>query len=428
MGRFPDKKVLLASYGSTIAAGFGRKVRNLTETDEYKVVFPDAGLASDSKAKGEWELANGSAFFACGVGSAVTSKRGDLAIIDDPVKGRKEADSEVVRKATWDWYLSDLTSRLKPGAATVIIQTRWHEKDLSGMILPDGWDGESGWVETEEHGRWYVVCLPAEAKEHDILGRQPGEWLWPEWFTPAWWEAKKKTQPPRNWSSLYQQSPTPDEGSYFKRDWFWRYDIRDIPSHAKLYQTADFAVTDAADADDPDFTEIGVHGVTQDEDGMPRLYLLKDGYYGQNDPDTWVNEYFNLVKRHRPLCEFAEVGVIRRATEGLLKRTRRARRAIGRIEWVSHIGDKVANARALQNMASMGQVGIPNGDAGDRLLEQLLKFPAAAHDDGVDMAAMIARVIDEAHPGVKRGGRSKPVQDRWDKAFDEDDSEESWRI
>ena len=192
LGAFAGQKLISASYETGLATQFGRKVRNLTEQDEYKRVFPDAGLTHDSKAKGEWELQNESSYYACGVGAGVTGRRGDGGIIDDPVKGRKEAESETVRQSTWDWYESDFMTRLKPDAWQVIIQTRWHQDDLSGRILPDDWDGENGWVDCGDHGNWFVVCIPAEARANDPLGRAEGEWLWPEWFTPDFWEATKR--------------------------------------------------------------------------------------------------------------------------------------------------------------------------------------------------------------------------------------------
>ena len=156
-----------------------------------------------------------------------------------------------------------------------------------------------------------------------------------------------------------------------------------------------------------------------------------DGWRGQRAFDSedggWLTRYFQLVQRNRPLCEFAEVGVIRRAIEGLLTRKRRETRAFGRIEWMPHIGDKMANARALQDLASMGQVGIANNDFGDAVLEELVKFPSGKHDDDVDMLSLMARAIAEAHPGIQKQVKPSKPRDRWDAAFDEAESG-SWRI
>lgn len=435
LGRFPNRKVICASYETGLATQFGRKVRNLTEQDEYRRIFPQAGLTQDSKAKGEWELQNGSSYYGCGVGAGITGRRGDGAIIDDPVKGAAEAESETIRNRTWSWYLSDLSTRLKPDAWKIIIQTRWHEDDLSGHILPDDWDGESGYIDCGDHGTWFVLCLSAQAGENDVLGREPGEWLWTDYFTPEWWERTKRAQSPRVWSALYQQKPTADEGTFFRREWFWRFDPKDGPK--RKYMTADFAVTSEIDANDPDYTSIGVHGVGQDPDGLAKLYLCMDGWRGRREVDDtefgpqkkqgWINEYFHLQLKHKPMCEFAEVGVIRRAIEALMTRKRRERRAYGKMEWLSHIGDKMANARALQDLASMGQVGIANNEFGDEVLAQLLKFPAGKHDDDVDMCALMGRAIAEAHPMVETKVKPKQI-DRWDRAFERLEEEGSWRV
>jgi phage terminase large subunit-like protein len=195
----------------------------------------------------------------------------------------------------------------------------------------------------------------------------------------------------------------------------------------RKYMTSDFAVTEEEDTNDPDYTSIGVHGAARTTDKLTKLYLCLDGWKEQADPGRWVDEYFSLQLRHKPACEFAEVGVIRRATEGLLRQKRRERRAIGRIEWVPHIGDKSANARALQGLAEMGLIGIANTAYGDEVLESLIKFPAAKHDDDVDMAALMARVVDEAHPGFVAPPEPEKPKDRWAQKFDEADDDGSWK-
>ena len=422
MGRFKEQKVIQAGYEVGLASQFGRKVRNLTEQDAYKRIFPEAGLTQDSKARGEWELQNGSSYYACGVGSGVTGRRGDGAIIDDPIKGRKEADSELVRDTTWGWYLADLKTRLKPDAWIVLILTRWHEDDLAGRLLPDDWNGESGRFLCTDGEYWNVICIPAEARDNDILGRKPGEWLWTEWFSPEWWAKTKLSQPPRNWASLYQQIPAPAEGTFFQRDWFWRYDPKKVPEVRK-YLSSDFAVTESEDADS---TELGIHG-TNSEDGVTKLYACLDGWGGKTEPDKWIDEYINLCLRHKPFAEFNEGGVIRRSIEGFLNKRRAARRAFGRTEWITPIGDKQARARALQGMASMGMVGLPNNEYGERVLSDLLKFPASADDHTVDMLSIFAQAIDQAHPAVLTTAPPKEERDAWDKAFDDNESS-GWRV
>ena len=194
----------------------------------------------DNRAAHQWTLTNGSEFMAGGLLSGLTGNRGALGVLDDPIAGRAEAESETIRKRTWEAYVDDFCSRLIPGAPQVLIQTRWHEDDVAGRIPPEGWDGESGWIDGRDGRRWYVICLPAIADRlDDPLGRQIGETLWPEWFSLAHWEPFKKN--PRTWSSLYQQKPAPAEGTFFQRGWFRRYRPGSLPTKLNYYITSDHA-------------------------------------------------------------------------------------------------------------------------------------------------------------------------------------------
>jgi hypothetical protein len=140
------------------------------------------------------------------------------------VKGREDADSESLRQTLWDWYLSDLRTRLLPDAWIILIQTRWHEDDLAGRLLPADYAGESGPIKCRDGEIWEVVNLPALAEEGDPLGRLPGEALWPDFFSVEKLEIERIAQGTRNWSALYQQRPAPETGDYFLRDWIRWYD------------------------------------------------------------------------------------------------------------------------------------------------------------------------------------------------------------
>jgi predicted phage terminase large subunit-like protein len=223
MGRRPGRHVITTSYGSELAVKFGRKCRQITGSRQYREVF-GTGLNADNKAAHDWSIGNGSTFMAAGILAGITGNRADGLVIDDPLKGRGDADSETIRDKIWEEYTSSLRTRLKPGAFILIIQTRWHEDDLSGRILPKGWNGESGWVTGHGGERWYVLSLQAQCETaNDPLGRKPGEWLWPEWFTPEHWAREKQIQGSRNWAALFQQRPTPQDGGIIKLPWFRRY-------------------------------------------------------------------------------------------------------------------------------------------------------------------------------------------------------------
>jgi predicted phage terminase large subunit-like protein len=392
IGKNTKKSLITASYGEHLANNFGRKVRNLVRTKEYQNLFP-LSLAEDSQAKGEWETNTGCSYFACGVGSGITGRRADLGLIDDPVKGRQEADSDTVSQSTWDWYLSDFVTRLKPNAAQIIIQTRWSEHDLSGRILPEDWDGESGEFIGYDGQVWTVICIQAQAEagKNDPLNRKPGEWLWTEWFTPDYWKETKLAQTKRdirNWSCLYQQNPTPEDGTFFKREWFRRY--TQVPDTLNLYITHDDAVTEVEPGKDPDFTEIGVWGV----DPFDNIYAM-DWRSGQETSDVWIEWICDLVERYGPFVVVGEGGVIRRSVEPTLQRRMRQRKTICRLEWLPTINDKPAKARNFQALASQGCVYFPYTEWANKVIEQCIKFPGGSHDDKVDACGLMGRAINQ---------------------------------
>lgn len=400
VGKFAKKSIIHGSYGEGLATLFGRKVRAMVKEPKYHNLF-DTRLSEDAQAKGEWETNKGGSYFAAGVGSGITGRRGDLGIIDDPVKGRAEADRKPIRDEAWNWYKSDFFTRLKPGAAQIIIQTRWHVDDLTGRIIPE-WDGKSGDYVGFDGEVWRVICLPAEAGEDDPLGREPGEWLWPDFFTPATWESIKNVQTAkgttfREWNCLYQQTPQPEEGTYFKREWFDanRYDLGDHPPISK-YGGSDYGVK----GEGGDATEHGVGGFDANFD----LWFV-DWWSGHDTLDNTIPAQLKLEKRHRPYAWTGEVGVIRRAAEPFIKRYRKELGIYSRQEWLPHIGDKGAHAKSFQGLASQGKVHIPRCKWGDDLVNQLVAFvPNTDHeDDKVDVCGQFGRILDTAFGPIAMG-------------------------
>jgi predicted phage terminase large subunit-like protein len=392
MARKPKQNVILTSYGSDLARKQGRRARQLVKSKGFQLLF-DTALSAESSAADEWSLANGSEYMAGGILSGVTGNRADLLVVDDPVKGREEADSETIRKKTLAAYQDDLTTRLKPGGRQVIIQTRWHEDDLSGSILPDDWAGESGLIKGCDGRLWRVLCIPAIAGAGDPLGREPGEYLWPEWFPEEHWQPFKQNQ--RTWSALYQQRPQPDEGTFFQRAWFKEWEAKPT---LRYYGSSDYAVTDGGG----DYTVHRVWGI----DAEGHLYRV-DGWRGQTTSDAWVEKKLDLIKQYRPLAWFGEGGVIQKAVEPMIKRRMRERSTFCRLEWLPSVSDKPTRARSFQAMAASGRVFVePGAD-----LSEFLSFPAGKHDDDVDTASLIGRAIDQAHPAIVAAVRTARRRD-----------------
>lgn len=388
LGNYPDHCVIAASHTAELAEKWGRRVRNLVS--EHHLVL-GAGLAPDSQAAGRWETDHGGEYFAAGIGGAIAGRRADLVVIDDPVRSREDADSETVREKVWDWYKSDLYTRLKPGGRIVLIQTRWHEDDLAGRLLADMETGGD---------QWEVISLPAIAEGDDPLGRSAGEPLWPEWEGKAELDRKRRAVGPRDWSALYQQRPAPEDGDYFKAEWLKPYDKAPDRNTLRVYGGSDYAVT----ADGGDFTVHAVVGI--DPEG--RMYLL-DLWRKQSASDIWVEAFCDLVTEWKPIGWAEEQGQIKSGVGPFLERRQRERKAYVFRDQFPTRGDKAVRAQSIRGrMASEGlyvPIGAPWYPA---LRSELLSFPAGKHDDQVDALGLVGQLLAKMTSGMKIKEPEKP--------------------
>lgn len=372
LGKDPTEDIISASATATLAEKFGRIVRNCVASQEFQRIFPETRLAEDSQAKGSWNTNRGGSYYAVGVGGQLFG-RGGGAIIDDPFGSWADAQSETLRENVWEWYTGTLYNRIRPGKPIIVIQHRMHEDDLVGRLLQQ--QAAGGDI-------WEVVELPA------LLDDPP----WPERYDREALERIKTNTDPRKWSALYLQNPTPEEGTFFKREWFLRHEpFRGVPKNLRLYGFSDYAVTE----DDGDYTEHGLIGV----DSEGRIHQV-DWWHGQTTSDQWIESMIDMVALYRPLVWFGEGGVIQKAIEPALKRRMRERKARCRLEWVPSIHDKPTRARGIQSRAALGEVSLLSDERGERVLSQMLSFPAGKYDDAVDVMGLIGRVLDMAHPAL----------------------------
>lgn len=401
LGRNPGHYVIASTYAQDLADDFGRKVKAQIQDASYSAIFPGVKLAEDSHSVKRFHVDGGievgtaqrGAYYAVGAGGPLTGRGAHLLLIDDPVKNREEADSETVRRRLRDWYTSTAYTRLMPGARIVLIQTRWHEDDLGGWLLED-----------HKHEGWDVLSLPA------LDGDKP---LWPDQYDAETLLKIKASIGARDWHALYQQQPSSEEGTFFRREWFKEWKAR--PQALHIYGTSDYAVTDGGG----DYTVHRVWGVAPNGD----LYRL-DGWRGQTASDEWIERQIDLVVRHKPLAWFGEAGVIQKAIQPMLKRRMLERGAHCRMEWLPSISDKPTRARGFQARAAMGAVYFePSAD-----VEEFIRFPAGKNDDDVDTASLIGRALDEAHPAIAQSEPDKRKKvDRWAKAFGDHEDTESWK-
>jgi len=401
MGKFPGARIMLASYGTELAERHGRRARSVVNQQAYRDIFATS-ISDHTSAAREWTLNNGSEYMAGGLLAGITGNRAAGFVIDDPVKGRKEANSAVTRQSTRESYEDNVDSRLLPGAWIIMILTRWHPEDLAGTILPEDYDGASGMVACRDGRDWEVINMPAECERaDDPLGRPigdgkggvPGSMIWPEYFDAQHWVSKRLVE--RTWASLYQQHPRIDTDCEFKAEWVNWYKPGEAPRWLQKYMAGDFAVTEDQKAD---FSELGIAGVDQ----FGKLWIL-DWWYGQVELDRSVAEAMRLADKWSVRRLFDEVGVIHRAIEPFFRLKKREIRGQSGKAYSStlelvplpHIGDKVAKFQAFRGMAQSGMLHVPDCDWGHRLVDLLCKFPDSRyHDDAPDVCAHFGRAVE----------------------------------
>ena len=389
MGNNAGSEIILTGYGDSITKKHGKRARQICASNSYRAVF-GFNVNPETRAADNWEASNKSSYKSAGILSGITGFRTDLLVWDDITKGRKEADSVTIREDTWNAYIDDARSRKKPNASELGIGTRWHEDETMGRILPEGYAGESGYMQCRDGNVWYVLCMPAECeRDDDPLGRQKGDMIWTEWFNDEYWTDKRVN--PRSWASLYQQRPSLEEGLYFKREWFKTY--RTLPKDVDYYIAFDPAVTEAEDADD---TAIQVWAV----DTVGKIYLV-DEWVRKCTMDIWIDQLMTWIAIYKPIECISETGVIRRASEPYIKRAMTKTGHYAMFEYVGRNADKSAMARPAQAMTAAGMVYYPENSVGDNTIDELLRFPAAKADHRVDAKAnffLRLEVIWDANP------------------------------
>ena len=391
LGRNPTKQIISASYSGDLASGFGRDVRNVVDSARYRAIFPDIALAADSQAANRWHTEQGGIYVASGVGGTIGGRGADLFIIDDPIRGREEADSETIRNKLWEWYQSVVyTRQMFDDPRIIIMMTRWHEDDLVGRLL-----------ELEQRGGdvWTRLHLPAIKSVNGI-----DHALWPSKFPLKRLARIKSNVGPREWTAQYQQQPRPDEGAYFQKGWFDSYSRESVPdakTSLAIFGASDYALT----ADGGDYTVHCVFGV----DARNDIWLL-DWYRHQVEALEGVEAWLLLAAKWKPLRWFDESIAITKSLGPLRDRLKREHHVTCTHELITPTHDKATRARSIQARSQQGAVHIPYYEPwSNDLINELLSFPTGKNDDQVDVLSLIGQGLDQLHgkltvrPKIARG-------------------------
>jgi predicted phage terminase large subunit-like protein len=369
LGKFPHKKVIQSSNTGELAVGFGRKVRNLVDSEVYSEIFPNLALQADSKAAGRWNTSKGGDYFAIGVGGTVTGKGADLLIIDDPHSEQEAAmaasNPEVYDKV-YEWYTSGPRQRLQPGGAIIIVMTRWAQRDLTGQVVKSAAQ-RSG----EE---WEVIEFPA------IL--PSGRPLWPQFWSIEELSALREELPNSKWQAQYQQNPVGNESAIVKRDW-WKWWEKDNPPICDyILQSWDTAFEKTQRADYSAGTTWGIFNC--EEDNFAPNIILLNTYKKRVEFPELKRDVLREYKEYEPDSLIVE----KKASGAPLIYDLRAM-GIPVQEYTPGKGqDKIARLNSVSDIIASGKVWVPQTRWAEELVDEVAAFPSGEHDDLVDATTL----------------------------------------
>ena len=365
LGKDPDKKVIQTAHTAELAVGFGRNVRNLFSDVDFRNIFPETSLQSDSKAAGRWNTNRGGEYFAIGVGGAVTGKGADLLIIDDPHSEQDAAQGQYnpeVFDRVYEWYTSGPRQRLQPGGAIIVVMTRWSKRDLTGKILDSA-------VKREGADEWEVIELPA------IL--PSGNPLWPEYWGINELEALRSELPLSKWSAQFQQDPTSEEGALVKREWWQPWKKEKPPVCEFVIQSWDTAFLKTERSDYSACTTWGVF--LNDEHDTMNIILL-DAFKQRMEFPELKKRAFTMWQETEP-----DAFIVEAKASGMPLIFELRQMGIPVSEFTPSKGnDKIARVNAVADMFASGMVWAPETRWAEEVIEEFASFPAGDHDDLVD--------------------------------------------
>jgi predicted phage terminase large subunit-like protein len=361
----PRSSVIAVSHTASLVESFSRRIHAIVDEHHHKIGF---NIRADDRSIARWKTDTGGEYVAVGIRGAITGLRADLVIIDDPIKSMGDAESLSRREYLWDWYTSELTTRLKPNARVVLVMTRWHEQDLGGAIIARG------------GADWNVLRLPAIAEINDPIRRPQGAPLWPEWENLKSLTEKQNLLGSRNWSALFQQSPLPSNGNLFSPALLRQ--AEDAPAHhsrtGRSVRAWDLASTSAGNGDDPDWT-VGLK-LRRDDSGA---YVIEDVVRFRGNVRQVEDAILSTAH-----ADGHSVAISLPIDPGQAGKSQVAHLtsilAGYRVYASRERGSKMSRATLVAGQFEVGNVSIPHGPWYEAFIDELTSFPRGPKDDQVD--------------------------------------------
>tara|TARA_R100001509_G_scaffold40153_1_gene21496 strand:+ start:3628 stop:5088 length:1461 start_codon:yes stop_codon:yes gene_type:complete len=361
MGRDPSRKIMQTTHTGELAVRFGRKVRNMMDSDIYKQIFPEVSLSSDSKSAGRWETNKSGEYFAAGVGGAITGRGADLLIIDDP-HSEQDAMSPTAMESCWEWYTSGPRQRLQPGGSIVLVMTRWSGIDLTAKLLEAQKEALAD--------QWEVVEFPAIFPETD----NP---LWEEFWSLEELLKVKASLPVMKWNAQWMQTPTSEEGSIVKREWWQKWESDTLPNVSYIIQSYDTAFSKKENAD---YSAISTWGVFRPDEDSPDSIILLDCQKGRYDFPELKRLAMEEYKYWEP-----DMVLIEAKASGTPLTHELRRLGIPVVNYSPTRGhDKTTRMHSVAPIFESGLVYAPQKAFAEEMIEECASFPFGANDDLCD--------------------------------------------
>ena len=361
IGNSSQLKIIQATHTAELAVRFGRKTKNLIDSEEYRRVFTTR-LREDSQAAGRWETDKGGEYFAVGVQGAVTGRGADLLIIDDP-HSEQDAYSTTAYDKAYEWYTSGPRQRLQPGAAIVLVMTRWNTKDLTARLINSG-------AKESKADQWELIEFPA------IL--PSGKPMWPEYWKLEDLLAVKASAGMAKWNAQFMQNPTAEEGAIIKREWWKDWDRNYIPALEHVIQSYDTAFLKKETAD---YSAITTWGVFRESEDSPEQLILLDAIKKRVEfPDLR-----RLAKEQYDYWQ-PETVLVEAKASGLPLTYELRQMGIPVVNYSPNRGnDKHSRVNAVAPLFESGMIWAPKDkEFAQEVIEECAAFPHGDHDDLVD--------------------------------------------
>lgn len=368
LGQYPDQKIIMATHTAGLSEDFGRRVRNLIDSDEYKAVFPSTAVADDQKAAGKWSTSAGGQYYAVGVGGALAGRGADLFVIDDP---HSEQDIKANSRATfdnaWSWFQTGPLQRLMPGGRVIVVMTRWSLLDLTGRLIQYQ-------IRNPDADQWEIVELPAILNENSDKEKS----LWPEQWPLEQLKQKRAAIDARYWNAQYMQQPTLDSAAFIKRTQWRLWDKEDPPKCDFVIQSWDTAHETKTTSDYTACTTWGVW-YNEEEGDRPSIILL-DAFKDRMEFPELKEVALKQYKEWKPDSFLVEK---KAAGSPLIQELRRM--GIPVDEFTPTRGnDKIARVNAVSDLFASGTVWAPDRRWAKDVIEEVVAFPVGENDDYVD--------------------------------------------